>query len=90
MSTAETIALISAIGGLPGLGGLIAAIGAWRKSSLAARELKPDHGSSVADKVALLVELQRSQGHQIGEIRDDMTVMRQHIDRITEKQIRGG
>lgn len=75
---ADVIAAFSAAGGLVGLGSLIAAIGAWRKSSSAAKQLTPNHGSSLSDKIDLVLklqeahgELQRSQGHQLGEIRAD-------------------
>lgn len=78
--------LILAIGSLiAGLGTLIASLGAWRKSRTAAAELAPNHGSSLKDIVTrielklehvsemqgALSQTQRSQGHQIGEIRRD-------------------
>lgn len=70
---------------IAGIGTFVAALGAWRKSKKAASELSPNHGSSLKDSVsrienslaqlASMVQaqgsMQRSQGHQIGEIRRD-------------------
>lgn len=47
----------------------IAAIWAARSAQAAKRELKPNHGSSVADKINALTDSVRSLGHQIGEVR---------------------
>ena len=68
--------MVVSLGGLAGLGSLVAALGAWRKSSTAAKELSPNHGSSMKDSVArieksqeLQLDMMRSLGHQMGEIR---------------------
>lgn len=85
----DLIANFSAVGGLVGLGSLVASVGAWRKSSSAAKELTPNHGSSVSDRIDLVLELQRSQGHQIGEIRADVRSNFDQIhDRVTQLERR--
>ena len=68
MANEYLIDAISALGGISGLGALISALAAWHNS----KELKPDHGNSLADIV-------KSQGHQIGEIRDDINTLRTDI-----------
>ena len=46
-------------------------------------ELTPNHGSSVKDQLALVLDLVRSQGHQLGEIRDDARAIHEdHAARI--------
>lgn len=78
--------LLLALGSLiAGIGTFVAALGAWRKSKKAADELSPNHGGSLKDSVSRIEatlaqlgamvqhqgQIQRSQGHQIGEIRRD-------------------
>lgn len=74
---------IHALGGLPGLAALMTSIGTlWQVVRVRSdtKELRPNHGSSVADKLTRIEskvnansEALRSQGHQLGEIRRDLT-----------------
>lgn len=64
-------ALVS-LGGLSGLGSLLAALAAYRKAAQGAAQLRPDHGTTVADGIGRIEDAVRSLGHQIGEIRVDM------------------
>ncbi|MPN20547.1 hypothetical protein SDC9_167926 [bioreactor metagenome] len=85
----EIIAGFSAVGGLVGLGSLVAALGAWRKSASAARELQPNHGSSISDRIDLVVDMTRSLGHQVGEIRADLRASTDQLhDRVKELERR--
>ena len=67
-------ALVS-LGGLTGLGTLVASLATLRKASKVKQDtaqLQPDHGSSVADKIDGLVREVRGVGHQVGEIRGSL------------------
>lgn len=62
-----------ALGGLSGLGSLVAALAAYRKAGqvkLDTAQLHPDHGSSMRDE---LRQGFARMDHQFGEIRDDLT-----------------
>lgn len=61
--------VITALGGLGGLGALITSTAGLIETR---RRLRPNHGSSVADGVSRLEDGMKSLGHQIGEIRDDL------------------
>ena len=79
MTGAEVMDALVSLGGLTGLGSLVASLATLRKATKVkedTQQLQPDHGRSVADKTDLILELVRSQGHQIGEIRTDLDAER--------------
>ncbi|MDD7687531.1 MAG: hypothetical protein PT944_06430 [Actinomycetaceae bacterium] len=87
--SAEGIAAIIA-----SLGALITAIQGKRQSKKAAdiaettaAQFQPDHGTSFADKQELILELVKSQGHQIGEIRADMNNIRRDVSNLQERKL---
>ena len=80
MNSEDLLALISALGGLSGLGALIAAYASWQNS----KELKPDHGNSLADKHELTLSMVKSLGHQIGEMRREMHAEKEDIQALRE------
>lgn len=79
-----------ALGGLGGVGALVTSLVNLAKvrqvsdeasqaradSAMAAAQLRPDHGHSVSDRLDLTLQLVRSQGHQLGEIRTDLDAER--------------
>lgn len=70
MTGAEVTDALVSLGGLTGLGSLVASLATLRKATKVkedTQQLRPDHGSSVADKQDQVLELVRSQGHQLGE-----------------------
>lgn len=87
MTGPEVTDLLAAVGGLGGLGALITSLATLVKTRQVhddTSQLRPDHGSSVADKVDLVLDLTRSHGHQIGEIRKELDAERddrQELDR---------
>ncbi len=75
MTPPEVVDALVSLGGLTGLGSLIASLATLRKASKVKQDtsqLLPDHGSSVADKIDGLVREVRGIGHQVGELRDSM------------------
>jgi hypothetical protein len=63
MTGADVTDILTALGGLGGLGALVTSLRSLaetRRVREDTRELRPDHGESVADQV-------RSLGHQMGE-----------------------
>ncbi|MDD7465977.1 MAG: hypothetical protein PUK59_07095 [Actinomycetaceae bacterium] len=76
------------------LGALVTALQGKRQSKKAAdiaettaAQFQPDHGTSFADKQELILDLVKSQGHQIGEIREDMTGLRKDVSALQMKEI---
>lgn len=70
MSPAEIALLASSVGGLGGLGALITSlttIRRWKRVEADTAQLRPNHGSSMADALHRIETMQRSQGHQLGE-----------------------
>lgn len=87
--SAEGIAAIIA-----SLGALITALQskyhaqqAEQHAATTAAQLQPDHGTSFADKQELILELVKSQGHQIGEIRADMNNIRRDVSNLQERKL---
>ena len=75
MSPDEVLDALVALGGLGGLGALVTSLATLVKTRRIredTRELKPDHGSSVADKIDGLVREVTGIGHQVGELRESM------------------
>lgn len=90
MTGPEALDALVALGGLGGVAATITSLvsvvrirqvhqdttEARDTAASAAAQLQPNHGRSVADKTDLILELVRSQGHQIGEIRTDLDAER--------------
>lgn len=90
MTGPEALDALVALGGLGGVAATVTSLATLIKTrqvradtsqvrdtaASAAAQLQPDHGRSVADKTDLILELVRSQGHQIGEIRTDLDAER--------------
>ena len=75
MTGAKVMDALVSLGGLTGLGSLVASLATLRKATKVkedTQQLRPDHGSSVADKIDGLVREVRGIGHQVGELRDSM------------------
>jgi len=88
---------LSALGGFGGLAATLTGVATLitaRRAKSNTDELKPDHGSLVADKIDVVVtqvqgidQMVRSQGHQMGEIRDDLHATREDLrDERTERR----
>lgn len=50
-------------------------------------QLVPNHGSSVSDRVDLMLSMVKSQGHQIGEIKTDMADLRKDVSTLQAHEI---
>lgn len=66
----EIVNLLHNLGGLAGVGALIASISTYKETR---KRLRPNHGSSIADGVARVEKDVRRIGHEIGEIRTDLS-----------------
>lgn len=53
--------------------------GADATAEKARAQLVPNHGSSVSDRIDLVLSMVKGQGHQIGDIRTDMADLRKDI-----------
>lgn len=70
MSAADVVDALVGLGGLGGIGALVTSLATLAKTRQVradTSQLRPDHGSSVADKQDQVLDLVRSQGHQLGE-----------------------
>ena len=100
MSPTEWALVITALGGFGGIGTMLASVS--KKASRLDEATKPNHGSSMTDSLARIekalsvlsadtahaTELSRSVAHQVGEIRRDLSGLREHVDDITEVNMR--
>lgn len=50
-------------------------------------ELTNNHGSSFKDKIELMLDLVKSQGHQLGELRADLSNLRKDVSTLQTKEI---
>lgn len=70
MTGSEALDALVALGGLGGVAATVTSLVNLAKTRQVhgdTQQLQPDHGSSVADKQDQVLELVRSQGHQLGE-----------------------
>jgi hypothetical protein len=75
MTPPEIATIITALGGLGGLGALVTSLATLAKTRQVradTSQLRPNHGSSVADKIDGLVREVHGLGHQVGELRESM------------------
>lgn len=86
-------ALITAFGALcASLAGVLVQMRGLRRVREDTAQLQPDHGSSVADKINRIeknmatrtevAEVRHLVGHEVGEVRDDITDMRGRLSRL--------
>lgn len=66
----ELVNVLHNLGGLAGLGALIASISTYKETR---KRLRPNHGSSIADGIARVEKDVTRIGHEIGEIRTDLS-----------------
>lgn len=66
----ELVNVLQNLGGLAGLGALIASISTYKETR---KRLRPNHGSSIADGIARVEKDVTRIGHEIGEIRTDLS-----------------
>ncbi|WP_455952512.1 hypothetical protein [Arcanobacterium haemolyticum] len=83
----ETLTAIAAL--ITSLGALIASLVSNNSSKRVGKELanSVDEGSLMQDRVEHIAEMQRSQGHQIGEMKEDMHVIRRDLSSLITKEI---
>lgn len=79
MKPQEIIEIISSLGGFAGLAALITALGATRRMNTAsekiAKELSPNHGSSMKDSLARIEAVQKDHGERLHELRKDVQTL---------------
>jgi glycogen synthase len=71
VSAADVVDALVGLGGLGGIGALVTSLATLAKTRQVradTSQLRPDHGSSVADKIDGLVDDVHSLGHQVGEM----------------------
>lgn len=83
----ETITAIAAL--ITSVGALIASFISNQSAKRVGKELENSSGSdsTLKDRVDHIAEMQRSQGHQIGEIKEDMHVIRRDLSSLITKEI---
>ncbi|WP_165217232.1 abortive infection family protein [Schaalia sp. ZJ1691] len=75
MTGHEIAEIIQALGGFGGLGAMIASFITTKKIKTVkadTEQLRPNHGSTVADSIRRIEDSVHSVGHQIGEVRTDL------------------